>query len=479
VITLATLARSRYRLACLILLALLVAPLGALAAPGQPQAGQHSVFLPLARNAGTPPPPPPARVGGLFLTRDIKNSSADIAVDPAGGLHVAYAGYVGYGTLSPGYYGYCPATADCAKRASWSIVAFGAGQDYIVKVEIELTKAGQPRLLLYNESNGRLYTYAACDAGCTSRGNWSTADVTRVQSHVDLDTFDYSYHTFELDPQGRPRFIYEDHYGSIHNGLYYVYCDATCTNSDNWFEQNISAGPDYDGDRVQTPDLKFTQQGQPRILTQLYSVDENYPAGLYYISCDQSCDQAGSWERTRLADRGNGHASWTLALDAQDRPRAAFYQAELPSGGNRLNYMWCDAGCTSAASWTMAPVGLDQGNGQSPAIALDGQGRPRIAFAIKEDQGIGYLWCDSQCGAAAQWHGRLAESLETLNQDFPRPAPINCDVSTWLGARPQLALDAAGNPRIGYDGEFLVGNNFMCKPTIEFRAARFVFFAKP
>jgi hypothetical protein len=463
------------------LLVMLVSTAAALARPGQPQAGPHTIFLPLMRKApAPPPPPPPARVGGLFLTREIKTSSADIAVDPAGGLHVAYAGYVGYGTLSPGYYGYCAPSADCTKPASWSLVTFGAGQDYIVKVEIELTKAGQPRLLLYNESNGRLYTYAACNAGCTNRANWTTTDLTRVQSYVDLDTFDYSYHTFALDPQGRPRFIYEDHYGSIHNGLYYVFCDAGCASADNWFEQNISAGPDYDGDRVQTPDLKFTRQGQPRILTQLYSQNQDYPEGLYYITCDQNCGQADGWQRTRLDDRGNGHAAWTLALDANDNPRAAFYQGELAiGGGQRLNYLWCDGGCSSAANWGKTPIGLDQGNGQSPALALDGQGRPRIAFAIKEDQGIGYLWCNAQCSSAAQWHGRPAESLDTLYQDFPRPAPTYCDVTTWLGARPQLALDTAGNPRIGYDGEYLVGNNFMCKATIEYRSARFVFFAQP
>jgi hypothetical protein len=73
----------------------------------------------------------------------------------------------------------------------------------------------------------------------------------------------------------------------------------------------------------------------------------------------------------------------------------------------------------------------------------------------------------------------VAEPLDALNDDFPRPAPIDCDVTTWLGARPQLALDPAGNPRIGYDGEYLIGNNSLCKATVEYRSTRFTFFAQP
>jgi hypothetical protein len=429
---------------------------------------------------GNQNPPPAPTPSGLFLTRDIKTASADIAVDSAGGVHAVYTGYVGYGTLSPGYYAYCPANAACADTASWTILTFGSGKDYFIKAEIQLTSSGQPRLLLYNEYNNRVYTYAACDINCTQAANWSTADVAAVQSHIDMDSFEYSYHTFALDPQGRPRFIYEDHYGSIHNGLYYRYCDADCINADNWEELNISAGPDYDGDRVQTPDLKFTAQGQPRIITQLYSQDEQYPAGVYYITCDQDCTDLANWQRTRLFDRGNGHASWTLALNEHDQPRVAFYQGETDDGnGNQLRYAWCDTDCTTVANWNTALVGLSQGNGQSPALVLDNQGRPRIAFAIKEDQGIGYLWCNSQCDMAAQWHGQVAEPLDALNEDFPRPAPFGCDVTTWLGARPQIALDPHGNPRIGYDGEYLIGNSFLCKPTIEYRSARFTFFAQP
>ncbi len=424
----------------------------------------------------TPPPTPTSGdVGGLFLTRSPQTVSADIAVDAAGGVHVAYAGYVGYGTLSPGYYGYCGQPAACANPANWQIVSFGSGRDYVVKVELELTAAGQPRLLLYNDDNGRIYTYAACDANCGNPANWGTVDVTRVQSHVDLDTFEYSYHSFELDPQGRPRFIYEDHYGSIHNGLYYVFCDADCTDGQNWYELNISAGPEYDGDLVQSPDLKFTAQGQPRIITQLYSNNENYPEGVYYITCDAGCEDLGQWQRTRILDRGHGHASWTLALDASDRPRVAFYQAETDDGGNLLHYVWCDANCTSAANWGMAPLGLAQGDGQDPAIVLDKQGRPRIAYTKETLGGIGYLWCDSQCeSGAAQWQDRLAEPMDDLNADYPVPPSFDCTLATWSGIRPALALDPAGNPRIGYESEQIVGGQ--CAAKINYRAVRFVFF---
>jgi hypothetical protein len=450
-------------------------------------AAQNPVFIPLAVKPGggtTPPPPPPTKppvvAGGVFLHQNPQTVSADVAVDSRGGLHAAYAGYVGYGSVSPGYYMYCDGSAKCTNPDAWKGVMFGsAKEDYIVKVELALTAAGQPRLLLYNDYNGRIFSYAACNADCANPANWAVADITRVQWDTDLDTFEYSYHAFALDPQGRPRFIYEDHYGSIHNGLYYVFCDAGCTDSANWYEENISAGPDYDGDRVQTPALKFTSQGQPRIITQLYSVDQSLPEGVYYFSCDAGCDQKANWQRTRIFDRGNGHASWTLALDAQNRPRVAFYQGEMPGGaGYRLYYAWCNSACTSAASWAKAPVGLPQHQGEDPALVLDGQGRPRIAYTMPALEGIGYLWCDSQCESrAGQWQRRLVEPMSELNTDNPIPPPFDCSLATWSGVRPQLALGPTGNPFVGYEGERIFGGS--CTAKVGWRSARFAFFPKP
>lgn len=217
--------------------------------PAQPQARAEELgpasgfqlFLPVSTNGKTGQNPPPKPfAGGVFLTRDPQTASADIAIDARGGMHAAYAGYIGYGSVSHGYYFFCGAQAACADPKNWTGIVFGATkEDYIVKAELELTAAGQPRLLLYNDYNGRVYSYAACDADCTNPARWTVTDITRVQSHVDTDTFDYSYHSFELDPQGRPRFIYEDHYGSIHNGLYYVYSDADCSDNTNWYEENI------------------------------------------------------------------------------------------------------------------------------------------------------------------------------------------------------------------------------------------------
>jgi hypothetical protein len=242
---------------------------------------------------------------------------------------------------------------------------------------------------------------------------------------------------------------------------------------------NIGLGPDYDGDRVQSPDLKFTAQGQPRIVTQLYTVDENYPEGVYYITCDADCGAAESWQRTRILDRGHGHASWTLALDAQDRPRVAFYQAEMDDGsGDQLYYAWCDADCASAASWDWAAIGLDKGDGQDPAIALDRQGRPRIAYTLPAFGGIGYLWCDSQCeSGAAQWRNALVEPMSALDDDYLILPPLDCSLATWSGIRPALALDPSGNPRIGYEGEHIAGGD--CTVKVDYRSVRFAFVPQP
>jgi hypothetical protein len=176
------------------------------------------------------------------------------------------------------------------------------------------------------------------------------------------------------------------------------------------------------------------------------------PQGVSYLECDDNCGDIAGWNAVRLYDRGGGvAASWDLELDANDRPRVAFYQAGMEDGsGDRLFYVWCDADCLAGGSWQRITLGLGVNEGQNADLALDAQGRPRMAY--RTSAGLGYAWCNQSCTTGgAQWQRQVVETSAKLQQEFPVDWPLTCDPSAWTDPIPSLALDAAGNPRIAYD----------------------------
>jgi hypothetical protein len=74
----------------------------------------------------------------------------------------------------------------------------------------------------------------------------------------------------------------------------------------------------------------------------------------------------------------------------------------------------------------------------------------------------------------------LVEPSSDLDVEWDILPPLNCSGSHWYGGyRPSLALDAAGNPRIGYVAQHLHGGGSSCTTAEDFRAVRFVFFNQP
>jgi hypothetical protein len=151
-----------------------------------------------------------------------------------------------------------------------------------------------------------------------------------------------------------------------------------------------------------------------------------------------------------------------------------------PGPGNYLYYLWCNTGCTDSANWAGYSIGV-QGQAEDPDLALDTLNRPRIAFRSNSpEDGLGYFWCDTSCESttSAVWQGGLVEPSSDLDVDWPILPPVGCSSSYWYGGyRPSLALDTAGNPRIGYVGQHLHGGD--CTVAEDYRAVRFAFFNHP
>lgn len=469
----------RHGLRSLTLLALLIGSLSSVfaeatpspIAPSTEQQGMATsrVFLPLAIKSGPttpPPPPPPAATGSIFLNRTVKTASASTAIDGSGGYHAAYVHYVPEVERPAAVYAYCSGTA-CKDKANWREVAL---LDKTREVQVAVTAAGQPRLLIVTSSDvyngGKDYHYAECNANCTDRTSWK---VTRVFSSWGTDTFDTSndrvpQRSFALDPQGRPRFFYQDrnyfYKEPDHYGAFYAYCNTNCTIAANWRETEVGRFINYDAEVFKEPSLTFTSTGQPRVVSRVFAKNadgSNAPDGLYYYECNGGCDQTANWKRTFLIPAGNGSypfPGWDIELDAQNRPRVVIFTgADIdPEQYERhLLYLWCDGDCTNPDNWFFNSLGHDRDDGEAPDLELNPQDQPRVAW-IDDTGNLGYSWCNANCQSdTPQWQGKVIETEATWRQEFPQAIPLNCEADLWTGIAPVLKLDGAGNPRIAVD----------------------------
>lgn len=467
-------------LALLLLAGALLAALPRLAgatppAPARGEAGPPdldaatTLYLPLLRGGAQPPadpgpgpgPGPDPQRGGFFVEPEKKTGRPGVAIDARGGLHMAYRYHVPYAQHPQVVYAYCPPpSAQCGDPAKWGRVAF---LDRAEEVQIELTPAGQPRLLALlgdaENSFSSLFVYAECDANCLDVDSWSGIGVqTRSDSLGSALTYYTPKRSFELDPQGRPRFVYYDNnYVNVepdHIGGFYLWCDANCTEEGTWNETRITLREGYNNESISDPVLKFTRDGRPRILSLLYPLGNGAPGQplrfeLYYIGCDSACEETESWRRTAVTDRGSGYQpAWDLELDpATDSPRAVSYQ----SGERKLFYHSCDGDCLDGG-WGSTELRAD-GWGLGADLELDGRGRPRMAL-LNGSRGAGVMACDSACGQPASWGEALVETLDDLDAAYPVARPVTCDNGLWDIYSPTLALDAAGDPHIIYDASY-------------------------
>ncbi len=416
-------------------------------------------------------PSRPAATTGLFLNRSNETTSGTVLVDGTGRIHFAYSDW---NSVNAAFYGTC--AANCNSLSSWAIATINNGTTTVKLAYLGFDAAGHPRMLLFSLGTDYKHgwQYTECNANCTDGANWTTP-LTLI-SKVSL-SFAETVQDAAFDPQGRPRFVYYDtDSGDNHFGTFYVYCDSNCTADTNWYELQLFA------DRLRQPALTFTASGQPRLLIGDW-ISINTPSGYtYYVTCDSNCTDPGSvqanWLWTRLYEE-DAATYWALRLDSQGRPRLALHADQGSSGGDLLYYVWCNTNCSDApnwaTNWSRASVGLTAGDGLEPALALDSQGRPRIAYRKSNGSGLGYGSCDTNCQSnSGNWQNQLFEASSTLDTDWPFPPPSGCLQNGWVaGHRPSLALDSGGNPHIGYYARQIHSTG--CTAGEAYRAARFVF----
>jgi hypothetical protein len=433
--------------------------------PGLAPRASSAAYLPIITKPAAPTPGPSGLRIELFSDTSKKTDSGNFLVDNQGGWHIAYADRLAVADHPRAYYMYCPGPDNvCADAVNWHGVSL---LDEVYDVQLRLTPNGKPRLLIATNSQsialGTDFYYVGCDGDCIANPNAWYGTLIEYQYSTSLavtyaDTL--TRHSFALDPQGRPRFVYDDgnHYREPdHYGGFYLWCDVDCGNGANWFEGKFTQSQQYAHDRVDHPALTFTRDGRPRITATLFPIGDFDLHGLYYFECDAGCGSEANWQRVKIAERGSYIVpSWDIALDSQDRPRITFYKGQtLDASGEKLYYLTCDGNCTSAVSWTNSELGFGGGKGHSPDLSIDAQNRPRVAYVDDTLENLEYAWCEGGCTNAGNWRRTIVETNEQFLSKYAPPFGVTCDAALWDFKAPALALSPAGEPRVSYDAGYL------------------------
>jgi hypothetical protein len=421
---------------------------------------QTSVYLPLVMAPGAPNPGPQPASAGFFALNDYLTYNAATAVDAQGVVHLAfYASDERSQTPlgQPAFYTSCAAgAAACGNPQRWSgLVQIDSA---VNEIQIAVTSDGRPRLLIrVNGSSGYDYHYWGCEQHCDDPGRWAGAQVTNAAG-VELRNADMPQHSFALDSQNRPRFVYGNGWGNGRSsGIYYAFCDTSdCTEPGGWQQTVIESMQDktlsadyaalaFDGDR-------------PRFVTR--ATVSGLPDRVAYFACDQSCDDPASWASTTLQHpEGRQWANWDLALDSAGAPRIALYDAPAPDifVGGKLYYGWCEASCTSQDA-PFQIVQVASGEGMNVDLAIDAQGRTHMVYDAGQRGTIGEVWCDASCTSAGAWQRRVLETSDQLMQEFAPASPFTCDqeVRAWFDAIPTVAFDSQGRMVVAYDTKNVV-----------------------
>ena len=415
------------------------------------------------------------------VTNDLLSTyGTSVAVDSAGGIHVGYTIYVGTdGNQRPAYYAYCPAS--CTSQSSWTRLRVS---DYVQDVRLALDSAGHPRMMLYTSNDPGLgtdehaYEYAACNGSCTNIANWTLTPVVVVNEIPGRRSYQNNRY-FAIDPQDGPAFVYTDGAGTS-----YAHCSLACASAANWSSVSLMTGQYF-----RKASLAFTPSGRPRIAADYFTWDEGYQVyvtNLLYMGCDSACDTSSNWSGLYVY-RSIGDAYFSLLLDTQGRPRLALYTGDSvspPLQPFRLHYAWCNTACfdANASDWNQTTLGLPENYGEGADLVLDAQNQPRLAYELG-GTGLGYASCNSNCESVNSiWNTSNREATSVIIAQYPSFPPYSCPIQTWFnGKRPSLALDPAGNPRIGYDAEHWWGgyDQFGNWSDIDVPMASFTLFTQP
>jgi hypothetical protein len=491
------------RIASLFLLAAAIAGCGGGGGSDAPAGTPAPAPTPSPTPAPTPPPPssgPGTARASFFLPYKLGNETLTsrlphLAVDAAGGIHAVYAANAVDSTgHRSAYYAYCP--SNCTSTGSFSAVALSDG---LGNAEIQLDAAGHPRILLHvgpDPDNIVQHQFWACDNDCLRGENWRGGVAAQAQGTFFVSGSEKTQ-SFALDADGRPRFVFTSNsFGAQGpSGTLFASCDALCMQSENW---RVTQLGDYEW---KNPALAIGSSGLPQIVyADKFVVQDPYAVlpVVNYLECT-SADCSGPIHTLTLAMTADAGAYseglFAFRLTASGARRLALYPGSGSGGNiaaNQLHYLTCDSSCTQLAQWSALDLALPAGHGEHGLdLALDQQGRPRIAYRIPAPTDeLAYVTCDANCNVSAQgWHALVLPSTADAEAELGLPPRMGCPdcippippcpSAFWdAGYWPELTLDRAGNPLIAYEVQLQVGGGQCTAGTLG-RFSRFTTFKQP
>jgi hypothetical protein len=230
----------------------------------------------------------------------------------------------------------------------------------------------------------------------------------------------------------------------------YAFCNSNCTSEAGWDSVRISPTQS-----LWRPALGFTSAGQPHIVASDLSDNKR----MMYVQCDADCEGAGNWPEVPLFGQSGNHVSWSLQVDPSNGAVRVAYMQDTES---MIWLMWCAGDCLVVDNWDGVSLALTHApGGRNPALALDGEGLPHIAYEYTDasGNGLGYLWCTSNCYSLSTaytgvWEDKVVESNGALLEAYRLWAPDGCKDAAWLsGLRPALAVDGQGRARFAFEAD--------------------------
>lgn len=330
-----------------------------------------------------------------------------IALDPAGQPRLLIFSHPP-DDVGSNLYTYARCDSGCTNSANWALTPLVTAQltdptrwDYVFRY-FALDPQGHPAFIYTDASQGVNHNgtfYASCmavaPAECINAANWS---------EFQLDPHWLATPSLAFSPSGQPRaalYYWDDSGDEVVSKLLYFACDATCGEPVNWqglFLANLHGTARFS--------LRVDHQGRPRLA--FYAGHYPDPAfqadRLYYLWCNSACTDGSQhdWQLHDLGLAAYDGQNVDLALDSTDRPRMA-YQA-IASG---LGYTWCNSNCESdTAIWQQQVVEASAAleadypvapirhcsisvwvSGETPMLALDRTGNPRIGYVAEHGYG--------------------------------------------------------------------------------------------
>jgi hypothetical protein len=196
---------------------------------------------------------------------------------------------------------------------------------------------------------------------------------------------------------------------------------------------------------IQAVHLALTAEGRPRAL--LFATADGRGAPIFYAECNADCTTAAAWQVAPVAETAAisvgavTEQSRPFTLDAAGNPRFVYYDDRAGMDHAGTFYAFCDTACTDPASWRETQLVPD--HMLAPTLQITPAGGPRLLAGVSSDAEGGRLIfaaCDANCASSAGWDG-----LQLL--------PLGTGDRSW-----SLRLTAGGLPRIAvYVGELTNG----------------------